>query len=231
MISGPRRNALEKRLQRLRRPAWLGTVRRTRPLSDRWGGDRGTPIDRYYIERFMAAHRADIRGRVVEIADTRYTERFGSGIEAAEVLDIDATNPRATMVADISRPEMLPESAFDCAVVTQTLQYIFEVEGAVRGIHRLLRPGGVALVTVPSVSRVARSAGLDGDFWRFTSASCARLFGNVFGEEVAVRSCGNVLASIAFLLGMAEEELSTRELEDDDPYFPVLIAIRAQKQR
>jgi SAM-dependent methyltransferase len=219
------------RIQRLRRPAWLGTVRRTRPLSDHWGRDRGTPIDRYYIERFLAAHRTDIRGRVVEIADLRYTERFGDTVEAADVLDTDASNPRATLIADLARPEGLPESAFDCAIVTQTLQYVFGLDAAVRGIHRLLAPGGVVLATVPSVSRVDRSAGVDGDFWRFTTASCARLFGDVFGARVDVSSFGNVLVSVAFLLGMAREELSMRELSDVDPYFPAVIAIRAEKQR
>jgi SAM-dependent methyltransferase len=220
-----------ERLQRIRRPAWLGTVRRTRPLSDNWGRDRGTPIDRYYIERFLAAHRSDIRGRVIEVADLRYTEQFGEGVAAAEVLDIDADNPKATLISDIASPEHLPQSAFDCAIVTQTLQYVFDLDAAARGIHRLLAPGGVALLTIPSVSRIAPSAGLDGEFWRFTSAGCARLFGNVFGERVDARSYGNVLVAVAFLLGMACEELSTRELSDDDPYFPVLVAVRAQKLR
>ena len=218
-------------MQRLRRPAWLGTVRRTRPLSDRWGYDRGTPIDRYYIEQFLASHRTDIRGRVVEIADLRYTERFGDAVADATVLDIDAGNPRANLIGNLGQPEGLPENAFDCAIVTQTLQFIFGLDAAVRGIHRLLAPGGVVLATVPSVSRIAPSAGLDGDFWRFTSASCRRLFGDVFGSEVDVRSFGNMLVGVAFLLGMAGEELSTRELDDDDPYFPFLIAVRGEKRR
>ena len=42
----------------------LGTIRRTTPLSDHWGRERGTPVDRYYIERFLAAERDVIRGRV-----------------------------------------------------------------------------------------------------------------------------------------------------------------------
>ena len=52
-----------KRLRRLVRPAWLGTIRRTTPLSERHGYDRGTPVDRYYIERFLEEHRRDIRDR------------------------------------------------------------------------------------------------------------------------------------------------------------------------
>jgi hypothetical protein len=42
-------------------------------------------------------------------------------------------------------------------------------------------------------------------------------------------SCGNVLSAIVFLAGPASEELSRAELEETDPYLPLLITIRAQK--
>ena len=224
------RTPLEQRLRRLRRPAWLGTMRRTRPLSDHWGRERGTPVDRWYIERFLDEHRGDIRGRVLEVMDAGYTERFGSGVDRADVLDVDAANPRATIVADLAAARDVPANTFDCFVLTQTLQFVYEVEAAVRAAHRLLRPGGVLLATVPCVSRIDRSAGVEGDFWRFTQASCERLFGAVFGpEQVEVRAYGNVLAAVAFLMGMAREELREQELDGGDAYFPVLIAVRAVK--
>jgi hypothetical protein len=34
---------------------------------------------------------------------------------------------------------------------------------------------------------------------------------------------------VAFLVGMAAEELSTHELERDDPFFPVVVTVRATK--
>ena len=107
--TSPRRNwgtplALQV-LARLRRPAILGTLRRTRPLSDVWGFDRGTPVDRYYIERFLASRRSDIRGRVLELMDSGYTELYGTGVTQADVLDIDASNPKATIVDDLTTGE------------------------------------------------------------------------------------------------------------------------------
>jgi hypothetical protein len=38
-----------------------------------------------------------------------------------------------------------------------------------------------------------------------------------------------VLTAVAFLIGMAAEELSTRELETDDPFFPLVVTVRATK--
>jgi hypothetical protein len=219
---------LRKRLKRLR-PALLGTLFRTTPLSEGWGRERGTPIDRYYIEQFLNDHRRDIRGDVLEVADTRYTDRFGAHVDRSDAIDIAFDNSRATLVADLSRPDTLPEGRYDCFVLTQTLQYIFDLAAAVEGVHRLLRVGGVALVTVPSVSRITASAGVAGDYWRFTTAACERLFRESF-EEVDVRAYGNVLVSAAFLFGMAQEDLSQRELDTHDEFFPLLLAVRAHKR-
>ena len=217
-----------RRLQRLRRPAFFGTLRRTTPLSDHWGRDRGTPIDRYYIERFLARHAERIRGHVVEVADRRYTDEFGRDVESSDVLDVRADNPLATVVADLSKQEQLPEQRFDAFVLTQTLQYVFDVRAAVAGIHRVLRPGGTALVTVPAVSRVAHSAGVEGDLWRFTYGSCMKLFGEQFAD-VHVETFGNVLTCSAFLFGIAREELTHRELDTRDEAFPLIVAVRATR--
>ena len=230
-----RRSQLEhhpgiKGLRRFVRPAWLGTLRRTTPISDHWGFDRGTPVDRYYIEHFLEQYRSDIHGRVLEIKDSGYTDRYGSAVEGVEVLDIDPANPKATIVADLAAAEAVSSDQFDCFILTQTLQLIYNTRAALAHAHRILRPGGVLLVTVPTVSRIVPRGGVKSDYWRFTIASCSSLFGEVFeAEDISVRSYGNVLTAIAFLTGMAAEELSRRELEVNDEYFPLLVTVRAVK--
>lgn len=206
------------------RARWLDP----RPLSDSWGFDRGTPVDRYYIEGFLQRHAADIRGRTLEVKSSGYARRFGRGAESYDVIDIDATNTDATLVADLARPASVPESRFDCFICTQTLQFIFDVPAAIASAYRLLRPGGTLLVTVPCVSRVGPRYGQETDYWRFTPASCRRLFGDVFGPAaIAVEPLGNVGAGVAFLRGAAVEEVPSRVLAANDPDFPVIIAVRA----
>jgi SAM-dependent methyltransferase len=217
------------RARRLRRPARLGSLRRTTPLSDVWGRDRGTPVDRYYIESFLADHADDIRGDVLELLDSGYADRFGRGVSRCDILDIDRENPNATVVADLAAADAIATATYDCFILTQTLQFIYDVRAAVSHAHRILKPGGAVLCTVPSVTRVARR-NLDSEYWRFTAASCARLFGDVFGPGVEVRSYGNVLACGAFLFGLAAEELTADELEVADDYFPLLIAVRARRR-
>ncbi|HUQ79571.1 MAG TPA: methyltransferase domain-containing protein [Gemmatimonadaceae bacterium] len=209
------------------RARWLNT----RPLSDSWGFERGTPIDRHFIEAFLTRHAADVRGRVLEIKSSAYTERIGRNVTARDVLDIDATNTSATLVADLANTESLPEGRFDCFILTQTLQLIYDVRAAIASTHRVLRPGGTVLVTVPCISRIIPRYGLEADYWRFTVASCRRLFGDVFGaENVSVESSGNVAAAVAFLRGAAVEEVPAPVLEASDPYFPVIITVRAVRR-
>lgn len=219
-----------KRLRRFSHPAWLGTLRRLSPLSVRYGYDRGTPVDRYYIETFLEAHCQDIRGRVLEVKDSTYTDRYGVGVAQKDILDINPANQNATLVTDLAQADGIPAGTFDCIILTQTLQVIYDFRGAVAHIHRILRPDGVMLLTVPSVSRIEPRLGLNTDYWRFTAASCRLLFEEFFGpDHVTVTSYGNVLTAVAFLMGMAHEELSTRELDQQDDYFPIIIGVRAVK--
>jgi SAM-dependent methyltransferase len=219
---------LRHRLRRVTRPAFLGTLRSSGPLSDNFGFDRGTPVDRYYIERFLYDNRADIRGHVLEVKDSAYTDRFGTGVTRRDVLDIEASNPDATVVADLAACAAIEDASFDCFVLTQTLQFIRDAPAAIAHARRILKPGGVLLVTVPAVSPVA--GGRVVDYWRFTVASCIALFGEVFGREaIAVRSHGSFLTCVAFLAGMAREELTEHELEQHDGRFALLISVRASR--
>ena len=216
-------------LQRWIVPAWMGSLRSTKPRSDGWGFDRGQPVDRYYIESFLERHRNDVHGQVLEILNSDYADKFGSSIDRVDILDIDPANRQATVIADLASADSVSDNSFDCFILTQTLQLIYDVKSAVMHSHRILRPGGVLLVTIPSISRLAGDGYID--YWRFTPASCERLFGEIFGpDQVTVTGFGNVLSAVAFLEGMACEELSKRQLDVVDERFPMLLAIRAVKK-
>jgi hypothetical protein len=208
------------------RPKW-GNLRRLTPFSDRYGYDRGTPIDRYLIERFLERHRVDVRGRVAEVKDLRYTETFGGdAVDAGTVVDVDRSNPQATVFADLEAPGALPRRAFDCFILAQTLQYVADPAAAIANAHASLRPGGALLVTAPSIARVDPDVG-DSDLWRFTSAGLSRLLSRACGgSQFTVSSYGNLVAAVAFLEGLAAEELTAEELAHDDPSFGVVVCAR-----
>ena len=209
----------------------FGDLRRTTPVTRTWGYERGLPIDRYYIEHFLARNATDIRGMVLEVGDDRYTWKFGfPAVTSSDVLNVAAGDPQTTIVADLSRPEQLPADRFDCVIITQTLQLIDDVRSAIRTLHQMLRPGGVVLATLPGISQTHH-----GDWgaqwrWNFTALSARTLFESAFApDDVTVETHGNVLAATAFLQGLAAEDLRRDELDYDDPDYQVSILVRAAK--
>jgi SAM-dependent methyltransferase len=210
----------------------LGDFDRLEPVSRGFGGDRGTPIDRYFIERFLARHAADIRGRVIEIGEDLYTRRFGAGrVDRSDILDAPAANnPNATIVADLADCPHLPEASVDCFILTQTLHMIYDVHGVLASAHRMLAPGGVVLATVPGISQIDAGSGRDTWFWYMTPACAERFFRERFPPEaVETEQFGNVLAAAGFLQGLALEEIDAADLDHKDPLYPVITGVRARK--
>jgi SAM-dependent methyltransferase len=210
----------------------FGSLRRLHPISRTWGADRGKPVDRYYIEQFLKKHEHDIRGHVLEIGTDKYTRSFGGGrVDRSDVLHVAERREGVTILGDLTNATHLPEATYDTVILTQTLNMIFDVSAALATVHRILKPGGVTLVTVPGISQISRYD-MDrwGHFWSFTTASAERLFTKAFPEgRVSVEARGNVLAAVSFLHGISSTELRKKELEHSDPDYQLIIVIRAEK--
>lgn len=209
----------------------FGSLRRIAPISREFGFNRGLPVDRYYIEKFLAKNAADIQGRVLEIGDNSYTRQFGGkNVTQSDVLHVVEGNPQATIVGDLTNAEHIPSNAFDCLILTQTLQMIYDLQSALETIYRILKPGGVALVTIPGISHKSEDEWAKYWSWNFTSKSGRLLFAELFPEaNIQVDTHGNVLAAIAFLQGIATQELQTSELNHCDRQYELIITVRAVK--
>jgi len=205
---------------------------RTTPISAGWGGHRGQIVDRYYIENFLEAHADDVRGHVLDFGDDTYARRFGGPkVSRVDVLHLTPGNPRATLVADLSDGAGIPSDTYDCVICTQVLLFVYNLHAAVRTLYRILRPGGTILVTAPGIQKISRGdMETCGDYWRFTSLALRRLFEEVFPKDyVEVVTYGNVLAAVAFLHGLAVEDLRRGDLDYHDPDYEVAISLRAVK--
>jgi len=229
-LPGPIREAVWRRTRGRRLPPvdW-GNLRRTEPFSRNWGEDRGVPVDRVYIERFLEARAADIHGDVLEVEASLYTTRYGGErVARSHVLDLDASNERATIVGDLGAAETLAPESLDCVVLTQTLQFVADAQAAMTNVYRALRPGGVLLLTVPSISHLEPSWE---DLWRWTPLGLERFLAKALpaDSEREVTAHGNVLTSVAFLLGLAVEDLRDEEYDIDDEMYPLVICARVKK--
>jgi SAM-dependent methyltransferase len=198
-----------------------------RPLSEKWGTDRGLPIHRYYLRQFLYEFRGDVKGHCLEFQEGDYCKRFGgSAVSKLDILHIDSSNPSATIVADLTQPNGIPDNQFDCIVCTHVLHVVFDLRKAVAELHRILKPGGVLLIAVPAVSMCDPEYH---ELWRFTPEGLHLLLAHVFYGEVTVHGYGNSLAAAAELRGLVADELLPGELAFSDPRFAVEVCARAVK--
>ncbi|HRA86827.1 MAG TPA: hypothetical protein PK992_02120 [Planctomycetaceae bacterium] len=207
-------------------------LRKLKSSNPPFGFGCGQCIDRYFIEQFLEAKAADIRGNVLEIGDAEYTTRFGAGnVAQSSVLHAVAGNTSATIVGDLASGMGIPSERFDCFIMTQTRPCVFDLVSAMSTVWRCVKPGGIVLATLPGICSVSRyDADRWGDFWRFTPQSVARLFGDAFGpQNIEVQSFGNVASATAILHGLVIHEMRPEELAFKDEDYPVVICCRAVK--
>lgn len=204
----------------------------TKPISKVFGIDRGLPIDRYYIEKFLSQNKQFIKGVVLEIAESTYTRRFGGkDVKKSLVFNIKASRSKADIIGNLETGEGIGENLIDCFILTQTLPFIYDIHKAVVNALRMVKPGGTLLITVPGITQISRYD-MDrwGHYWSFTDASLLRLLLEVVPRsQIRIQTYGNVKAAACLLYGLAANELSSDDLEFHDPDYQVTISAVVRK--
>lgn len=201
-----------------------------KPVSRVFGSERGKAVDRYYIERFLAENASDIRGCCMEIGADTYIRHFG-GDQVTETIVLHVEGYGNTHKGNFETGEGLWEEMADCLICTQTLQYIYDLRAAIKNIYKILKPGGVALITVPGIKSLCLfDEDSWGEKWSFTEKSMKNLCGEL-GEDVSfsVSTHGNVKIATAYLYGICCEELDEEDFAYSDRQFPFLITVRLEK--
>ena len=235
----PRLRDRRRTLKRLLLPRWAYVLSHSPgPISSWVGNDRGTPIDRVAIEGFLDHYKGLVRGRVLEVKDRKYTLRFGGTADGAvtrsDVLDINRENKDANIIDDLRTLATIPDATYDCFILTQVLQYVDDLDAAIRSIRRVLAPGGSAIVTVPTLGKLdGQEDKVEGHYWRLTPDSARFLFSKQFGnnpEDLEIHGWGNARLAAAFLSGLCVEDLSPRAFSKHDPLFACGVLIRATRR-
>lgn len=207
-------------------PRW-GNLRRLKPFSQCHGWDRGTPLDRYYVDRFFERNRGHITGDVLEIDRNIYSNRYGHGLRTVHSVDIDPKS-EPTFLCDLAHCEdVIPSQAYDCVLLPCTLHHFRELERCLTNVLRVVKPGGTILATAAGMVRLDAERI---DFWHPTPDGWREVLRNTWPDcEIEVEGEGNCLAVVAFNLGLALEELKPKELDYCDGLFPVVTTIYCRK--
>jgi len=201
-----------------------------KPVSSVFGLDRGTPIDRYYIEEFLKANSDKIQGNVMEVGEDTYTRKFGN--KNLESYTINSNNPlsKNNFEVDLCSYESYKDiRKFDCIIATQVLNFIYDQKGALNGLRNILSENGTVLATLAGLTPISRhDTNLWGDYWRYTDMSAIKLFKEFF-HDVEVSTYGNFIAARSFIDGYAAEEIKDEHLNHNDENFQIVICIKASR--
>ena len=206
---------------------------KTEPISRVFGSERGQAVDRFYIEKFLEENQNEICGTVMEVATNNYIQRYGGNkVKKEYILHVKGWGNN-TIKGNFETGEGLSENMVDCLICTQTLQYIYDVESAMKNMYRMLRPGGCALITVPGIkSLCTRDDNNWGEKWSFSYRSmkimCQKICDD---EEYEINTYGNVKVAIAYLYGLCCEDLQEEDFKDNDKQFPFVITVKIKKVR
>jgi hypothetical protein len=208
---------------------WLD---RTEPFSRVFGLDRGSAIDRRFMDDFIQNNAKHLQGSVLEVGDDQYTYKYGSKIIKSAILagNTHSCRSRCYPSADLTKHESLAEvGIYDCVIATNVLNFIYDIDSAVKGLAKLVKPGsGVVLVTVAGIVSVSRyDYERWGDYWRFNDMSVRYLFERHF-RQVEVSVYGNAPLAAAFIMGLSQEEVPNKLFEHHDRDYQILIAVKAR---
>lgn len=194
------------------------------PYSRNFGLERGSPVGRYYVEKFLRENAGSIAGRCLEFGEPRYKSYFPKATRY-EITDV-VPRPGVNYVCDIHEPRGMPKDHFDAIICTQVFEHLAYPEKAARSLYELMAPGGTLLLTAPFINPVHY---VPTDFRRFTPECLDMIIRDAGFVVESVGYGGNSLVSTGSLMGMVQEDFTKAELEKKDPVYPYNILIRARK--
>ena len=226
-------NHIRKKLFSVKKIRW-GDFRKTKPISNVFGYDRGQSINRYFIDKFLDKNINSIKGIVLEFGDDQYIRKYSeSKISRGDVISLQANDTTANIICDLTKAENIASNTYDCIICTQTLQFIYDMDSAVFHLNRILKPGGTLLATFSGISQISRyDMKRWGEYWRLTNASAEQLFLKHFKKEnINIKTYGNVLVAISYLHGLSSDELTRDELDYIDPDYQAFIMVQTVKSK
>lgn len=162
-----------------------------------------------HLTRFFRAQSARLGDGPFHIVDvgagsSPYFRYFETKIADYVAVDLEQSLRKGEtrpirQVPGVAEEIPLPDGQADIVLCNQALEHVIDPARAVAEIHRILRPGGVFLGSVPHISPVHLEPY---DFRRFTTYGVRQLLGGAGFEEIEVEGNGGVFSAAALAINM-----------------------------
>ena len=117
--------------------------------------------------------RLDINGKVLEIGSYDVNGNLNAELAGCDHVRLDMRDgPNVDVVAN-SHDMPFPDDTFDAVISVDTFEHDNAFWITMEEIHRVIKPGGVILICVPTIGFVLH--GHPDDYWRFTESAMKEL--------------------------------------------------------
>lgn len=126
-----------------------------------------SPLFYWQYQAAVPALRHYIRGKVIDLGCgvMPFRSVIQGQIESYHGLDIFPKSDKITLVGDVQQLGMIPANIYDSAICLEVLEHVPNPWQAAGEICRILKPGGVLVLSVPHLSRLHD---LPHDYYRYT---------------------------------------------------------------
>jgi len=202
----------------------FGDFKRPIPFCPHFGHLRGTPVDRYYLDKFIETIHNDVKGVTLEIAGNKADRERYKLNNVTSFLTMNLEGMESDIVGDAHDPKAVDEASLDSVILFNVLEHCWKPWVVVDNIYNWLRPRGQVFCMVPNAQRVHREPQ---DCWRIFPDALDSLFERFPQRKLYVY--GNPLTTLAAYYGIAHQELTREELDYYHENYPVANCIHAQK--
>jgi len=157
---------------------------------------------RVLLDRLIADHARDVTGDVLVLGAgmTDYRDMFPNAKSVVNT-DVDLFGPHIDMCLD-AHTLPLDADQYDYVVAIEVFEHLHNPEQACNEIYRVLKKGGVFLLTIPFLFRIH---GDPSDYIRFTGYGLASMLSCFANKEVS--SYGGRISVISDLITTASKAL------------------------
>lgn len=159
---------------------------------------------RRYLSAIFYAHytlllpviRQTARGKFIDLGcgTSPFWYAVVEKVESYHGVDLWPRSDKTTFTGDVQRLDMVADESYDSAICIEVLEHLPEPGRAVATMARILKPGGVVVISVPHLSRLHD---VPHDYFRFTEYGLRYLLGQAGLEVVSIQPKGGLLTFLA----------------------------------
>lgn len=147
---------------------------------------------------YRALQHISLAGSVIDLggdARSEYHSLFKGNFSMTVANLGGATKPDITL--DLEQPLPMPAESYDCALLINVLEHIFEYRQLLRETARVLRPQGRIVIVVPFLFPYHPSPN---DYHRYTSATLQKSLSESGFTNISIVSLGTGVCAVRWVL-------------------------------